>query len=657
MLLWNSVGTGKTCSAIAAATNSFEKAGYTILWVTRTTLKNDIWKNMFDQVCNESIRYRMEHEGLTIPVDQKQRMKLLSKSWQIRPISYKQFTNLINKQNAFYKKLVSINGEEDPLRKTLLIIDEAHKLYGGTDLSTIERPDMGALQNSLLKSYQISGRESVKLLLMTATPITKNPMELIKIINLCKPIGSQIPHEFAEFSETYLNENGEFTDKGREQYLDDIAGYVSYLNREKDARQFAQPQIEHISTPMIKDIREAEKFDKKIIRSYLNSDIGKLKARISETSEALKGELGDLDSNKFGFLKEDKCDELEGKAKKHCVKLVKMNIKQLTEEAKEYVKQIREEIKEIREQVRNHNLFKTDTLAKIDETIDENPEEYAEYKKTILYNIKTNCKIKIGEGVTLKNAVKEHPVISDYNRKIEEYDENIKALQQALKVDVAEYKMRNKNLQQLLKEELTDAQKNVLKMTIRDNAKSFKEIMKKKRKDAAVTKKNIKSEIKAVEKEQKQTYNKIRKTIKRKVMDEKKKARDIVRAEKKLRKTMRKQEGYREDINHDVLKNLVKKYSDKIDEELVGSEERLEAEEQHALEEKEAARKIRAEARAEKREAKQAEQAEKKLEKQAERAQIKEERERARATLKAEQQAERELKKQNTRKNQSKKNT
>jgi hypothetical protein len=60
MLLWHSVGTGKTCTAIATATSSFEKQGYTILWVTRTTLKNDIWKNMFDQVCHEIIKLKID---------------------------------------------------------------------------------------------------------------------------------------------------------------------------------------------------------------------------------------------------------------------------------------------------------------------------------------------------------------------------------------------------------------------------------------------------------------------------------------------------------------------------------------------------------------------------------------------------------------------
>ena len=73
MLLWHSVGTGKTCSAIATATSTFEPDGYTILWVTRTTLKNDIWKNMFDQVCHERIRYEIKN-GLKVPATQDKRM-------------------------------------------------------------------------------------------------------------------------------------------------------------------------------------------------------------------------------------------------------------------------------------------------------------------------------------------------------------------------------------------------------------------------------------------------------------------------------------------------------------------------------------------------------------------------------------------------------
>ena len=185
MLFAHSVGTGKTCSAIATATTSFEKEGYTILWVTRTTLKSDIWKNMFDQICSDSLR------NVHVPKDPTDRMKLLSKSWSIRPMSYKQFSNLVSGKNAMYKALTNKNGIADPLRKTLIIIDEAHKLYGETDLSHLERPDMEAFKESILRSYEISGADSVRLILMTATPITTSPMELLKLINFCKDVNDQ----------------------------------------------------------------------------------------------------------------------------------------------------------------------------------------------------------------------------------------------------------------------------------------------------------------------------------------------------------------------------------------------------------------------------------------------------------------------------------
>jgi hypothetical protein len=59
ILLYHSVGTGKTCTAIAAATRNFEPADYTILWVTRTTLKNNIGK-----IC--SIKYVMKRFAIKL---------------------------------------------------------------------------------------------------------------------------------------------------------------------------------------------------------------------------------------------------------------------------------------------------------------------------------------------------------------------------------------------------------------------------------------------------------------------------------------------------------------------------------------------------------------------------------------------------------------
>ena len=567
MLLWHSVGCGKTCSAIAAATSTFEKQGYTILWVTRTTLKSDIWKNMFDQVCNEDIREKIQNSSLTIPEEQKNKMKLLSKSWRIRPISYKQFSNLVSKQNAYYKTLVKINGEIDPLRKTLLIIDEAHKLYGGGDLSTIERPDMNALHQALMNSYQISGANSVKLLLMTATPITQNPLELIQLINLCKSTEEQMPTEFDEFSNKYLDENGEFTEKGREHYLDDIAGYISYLNREKDARQFAQPIIHNIHIPMIENQEEVEKFDKIYVRKYLYSDIGDLKKKIEEKTIELGGEVDEIDTHSFDNLYE-KCDGLSEKQKTKCEKVVRSHIRELVNEAKKEVTTIKEYIKELREQMKNKNLLKKTSMEEIDENTEKYAQEYEEFKNSLYYNIKYNCGKTIKSNSKLREEIKEHPKIIKYDKKLVQLNNNITELQSSLKNTMENYKNRIKQIRLLLKMDLNPLEKSVVRMTIKDEQKTVKNLIKIKEKENNEAIDQIKISIKKTEKRREKRYKNVRKTIRKMIDNDKREQKETRKTEMKLRKSLRKAGEYNEEFKDETIRNLVNKYSEVIDEDL-----------------------------------------------------------------------------------------
>jgi len=567
MLLWHSVGTGKTCSAIAAATSTFEKQGYTILWVTRTTLKSDIWKNMFDQVCNEDIREKIQNSSLTIPEEQKNKMKLLSKSWRIRPISYKQFSNLVSKQNAYYKTLVKINGEIDPLRKTLLIIDEAHKLYGGGDLSTIERPDMNALHQALMNSYQISGANSVKLLLMTATPITQNPLELIQLINLCKPTEEQMPTQFDEFSNKYLDDKGEFTEKGRDHYLDDIAGYISYLNREKDARQFAQPIIHNIHVPMIENDETLEKFDKRYVRKYLDSDISDLKKKIDEKTIELDGETNEIDSHSFDNLY-DKCDGLMEKQKTKCEKVVRSHIKKLVNEAKQEVTTIKEYIKELREQMKNKNLLKKTSMEEIDENTENYTEEYEKFKNSLYYNIKYNCGKTIKSNSKLREEIKEHPKIIKYDKKLEKLNARIVELQQNLKNTMENYKNRVKQIRLLLKMDLNPLEKSVVRMTIKDEQKTVRNLIKIKEKENNEAIDQIKISIKKTEKRREKRYKNVRKTIRKMIDNDKREQRETRKTEMKLRKTLRKTGEYNEEFKDETIRNLVNKYSEVIDEDL-----------------------------------------------------------------------------------------
>ena len=640
MLLWHSVGTGKTCSAIATATSSFEKQEYTILWVTRTTLKNDIWKNMFDQVCNESIRNKIEYsDDFVMPKEHAQRMRLLSKSWKIRPISYKQFSNLVSKQNSIYETLVKINGMADPLRKTLIIIDEAHKLYGGDDLSGIERPDMNALHSALMKSYEISGDNSVRLMLMTATPITTKPMELIQLINLCKPLSEQMPSTFDEFSNKYLDVQGEFTETGRYKYLDDIAGYVSYLNREKDARQFAQPIVTQVSVPMVKNTELIEKFDKAFMREQMNEETKELQMKLVEKAKEIEGELSDVDKNKFGFLKKEVCETFDNVPKKQCDKVVNANIKGMVAELKQLTAGIRAEMKEMKGLIKARKELKKETLGNIKENIEKYADEYEEYKDSVLYNIKKDCAVKQDSGTsTLKENVKAHPVIAEIDAKLEEYTTQIEAMSQGLKIRMEAHKQKVAELRKMLKNtQYNDLERSVIRMTLKDHQNEHNKTMKILKKENAQKENLLQKNIQHLTKDREKRFKKIQKTIKKKIGENKQKIKEQAREETRLRKELRKQADYKEEITNKQINDLVETYRAKmvnelhnLDESMLEKERAKEAEKLRKADEREQKQLARAHARAQK----SVEREEKKKTRKAEQEKKKAEQEKARKTKK-----------------------
>lgn len=243
MLLMHSVGTGKTCTAIATASSSFEQEDYTVIYVTRHTLKSDVWKNMFDQSCSVLL------QGIDIPEDRQKRMKLIEKSW-MNPMSYKQFSNMLKGKNSLSSELIKRNGERDMLKKTLVIIDEAHKLFE-TGGNPHEKPDVDAIRDKFHRSYEVSKENSVKVLLMTATPYSDDAMDFVRLMNLIKEKREQMPEDHGEFSKVFkLNEKGKFTKTGKKRFVNAIDGYISYLNRAMDKTSFAQPIMYNINVPM-----------------------------------------------------------------------------------------------------------------------------------------------------------------------------------------------------------------------------------------------------------------------------------------------------------------------------------------------------------------------------------------------------------------------
>ena len=453
MLLWHSVGTGKTCTAILTASRSFEKAKYTILWVTRSSLVNDIWKNMFglngSPICNEEIIEEMKYKQL--PTKIKDQRKWLSNSWKIQPLTYRQFTNLVSKKNRFYTSLEKINGSIDPLRKTLIIIDEAHKLYGESDLLATERPNMDMLHSALMNSYAISKENSAKLLLMTATPITSNPMELIQLINLCKPIDEQLPYNYAVFKDQYLTPNGEF--RNPNTFLNHIAGYVSYLDRSNDMRQFSQPRIHNVfaetkfSTSDAKIIRRLNAINK-LSHTKTNKERMKLRVTFNKKTKKLKSDYKEM-IKKIRENSKNKLNDIKiPKAKTFARKEIAQMIKTANNGLKEHIKEAKEGLKALK-------------FNKIEIDNDTSKDVYSLYPYNRIYN---NCSKSVNPNIhdyLAYDNIYNNKYVSKHNATIEEMNiikRELKELMTIYRNNVKKHhlEIHNKVTPTYTKEQLSD---------------------------------------------------------------------------------------------------------------------------------------------------------------------------------------------------------
>jgi hypothetical protein len=170
-------------------------------------------------------------------------------------ISYKQFSNIGKKTGNLYRFLLEkaqaiYKNTTDPLYKTIIIIDEVHKLYT-KDLKPQEMHDIGLIEKMIHDSYRESTRNACKVILMSATPITSDPMEIISLFNLIirKPMNR---FNLNTFKSTYLKEDGHFSEEGKRSFQDHIKDLVSYIDLSKDPRKFAQVNFTEILVPVSK---------------------------------------------------------------------------------------------------------------------------------------------------------------------------------------------------------------------------------------------------------------------------------------------------------------------------------------------------------------------------------------------------------------------
>ena len=259
ILLWHSPGSGKTCAAVAMATNNFEPAGYTLVWVTRANMREDVAKNVSGLGNPNAVICDAGRRGISASTcqaggaDGSYRNR---KAWCGGPISYQTFSNFLNRLNrkkgasseAFYNDYMNSTTKEvqrirakkdgDPLYKCLIIIDEAHKLYN-KELPPNEKPDLDALERMIHGSYAKSGANSVRVVLMTATPYTYSPLEFFKLMNLVRE--DVLPTQLEKID----LKRGRMTTALIHKY----DGYISYVDVSKDRSRFAQ--IEYVDDPAL----------------------------------------------------------------------------------------------------------------------------------------------------------------------------------------------------------------------------------------------------------------------------------------------------------------------------------------------------------------------------------------------------------------------
>ena len=223
LLLYHTVGSGKTLTAVKLL-SEFEKKGFNTLWITRTTLKKDL-----DKALN------------MVPLK-----KLL------KVFSYKQFSNICKRKGENYRILLDrakkIKNTDDPFYKTVIIIDEAHKLYT-KDLKSQELHDINVIQKLIYESYDKSKENRCRVVLMSATPITEDATEVIKLLNLII-VESRNRFNLKNFANDFLDRTGKFKESMKGEFKEKIKGLVSYLDISGDPSKFAQAEYKTILVPV-----------------------------------------------------------------------------------------------------------------------------------------------------------------------------------------------------------------------------------------------------------------------------------------------------------------------------------------------------------------------------------------------------------------------
>ncbi len=304
LLIWHSVGVGKTCLAISTLSYQFEPDHWNILWVTRRALDKGPLGSMFKDLCHERVResakkilaqggrssekhsedeqdelerlrdpanwdqnfnhyVRKRWSGATLasPQAKTRKRKSLGAARSDRILTFLEFENIVKRQGATRSRLdrlgLPASWNQDRLHRTVIVFDEAHNLYNTTDLPQRERPhNVSNIEQAIWHSYATSGQNSCRVILLTATPILegKSMTSLNRLLNLTlrpkkeldahnKYVG-KMPITLQDIEHKYFSSSSPET--GLHRFMEDTKGVISYFEGTKQPNLFPTKMSGHL---------------------------------------------------------------------------------------------------------------------------------------------------------------------------------------------------------------------------------------------------------------------------------------------------------------------------------------------------------------------------------------------------------------------------
>lgn len=330
LLLFHSVGVGKTCTAISIAEQYLNETmnPKKVLVILSSNLKDNFKKQIFDIT-----KYDITSNSSLLCTGTKYPDMVLDKSIISKELLEKRISKLIKERYQFvgYVELVELTKkimenikkiERNPdkhqqrydekikelFSSRLIIVDEAHNLR--------MQAETGSKRVSNTLSQILKTAENTKLVLMSATPMFDNAREIVWMLNM---LLSNDKRPVIKVGDVFDSE-GNVTEKGKHVLISNFRGYVSYMRGENP---FAFPF--RLYPSINKDPKVITKFPKKdaqgnsipkdsrikfleLVGSSMSKDQLKLYNKFKKSvkfDEDVDSDSGDSDDTEDGFESEN----------------------------------------------------------------------------------------------------------------------------------------------------------------------------------------------------------------------------------------------------------------------------------------------------------------------------------------------------------------